>query len=117
MAWLGGVLFVAFGIGYMVIQRVVRRWVARQWIDERISNLKAVVFLLLTSGFGLGMFFVIGAVLLNPSADVLLGLLPLLIIGMVMFGFGMTAINYAAMHGVREHWRAQRDRQQQARKP
>jgi hypothetical protein len=106
MNWL---VVLSLGIGYVVIQRAVRAWVGREWVAERISNLTAVVLLLLSSSVGLGLVIVIGATILNPSVEFLLGLLPFLFFVVVVFGISMTAINYAALHGVREHLRAQRE--------
>lgn len=117
MNWPGAAVFVALAIGYVVLQRAVRRWVAREWVAERISNLTAVVLLLLSSTVGIGAVILIGATVLNPSLESLLGLLPFLFVVLVVFGFAMTAINYAALHGVREHHRAQRDRQDHMSKP
>jgi hypothetical protein len=81
-------------------------------MEERMGNLAAVALLLLTSGFGAGLLAVVAVTVMHPSFETVLGLLPFIFFLLVVFGFAMTAINYAAMHGVREHARAQRERQQ-----
>lgn len=110
MDWLAWILIVTVAIAYIVGQRLVRAWAARRWAEERLSNFMAVLLIVLTSGIGLGVLIFVGLLIVRPSQDSLVALIPLLFVGLVVFGLGMTAINYASTHGVREHIRRQRER-------
>ena len=110
-------LLVALLIAWVIGQRVTLRWVARRWADERLGNLAATLMVLGSSSVGLGVLFAVAVAILHPSSSTVGMLLTFGFIALVIFGFGMTAATYASTHGVREHLRAERAKQEQARKP
>jgi hypothetical protein len=109
-------LVLAISIAYLLGQHLVRRWVAQRWVEDRISNVGAVLTLLATPGVGLGLLIMAGMLIMKPSGGALGGLLMMLFLAMVGFGFLMTVIDYAATHGVREHLRRMREQQERTRK-
>ncbi len=108
-------LFFAVFIMFAVGQPLTRRWVARRWADGRLGNLSAVLILLGTSGVGLGLLLLVGMVILHPSPDAIPAVGAMLFFTSVVFGFAMTAATYASSHGVREHLRAQRAKQDRSK--
>lgn len=106
-------LLVGLLVWVLVVQRILRTWVARRWLDDRIGNVTAVLILLGSSSFGVAIVVMLALAILQPSVGTLVSMLPIVFLAVVVFGFAMTAINYASAHGVREHMRAQRDRERQ----
>lgn len=110
-----GMLVLAIAIVSFVVQRTVRNWVGRQWAEQRIGNLSAVLLLLLTSGIGFGAVALVVIFILNPAGSGALGVLAPLLFMLAVFWLGMAAMNYAAAHGVREIIRIQRKRKTQSK--
>jgi hypothetical protein len=109
-------IFLLIAIAYIVGQRLIRTWVAQRWLDDQISNVGVVLIILATSGFGLSLLFITGMLIFKPSGGSLGGLMLMLFVAVVVFGFLMTAINYASTHGVREHLRQMREQQERTKK-
>jgi hypothetical protein len=111
----GFAIFLVVAVAYIIGHRLLRKWILNRWIEGRLSNLGCVSILLVTSATGIATIFIVGKVLLHPSAEGLVVLLVMALAITVILGFGMTIAAYASSHGVREHLRAQRENAERER--